>query len=245
MQSPGLRAKAGLLAGIAILGTGLLNIVIGQKLAAQESLGEKARRIRAQRDNAQAGQSADGKKQMSPAAAALTATVGLVQETDPEKYQEGVRLMLEQERFRVLEDVAAGERTNKTRFAGGEWKLWMFFNAIATPKGKGRSVSDWSAYRDRMSRWVGQQPEAVTARLAMAQAELLYGWELRGAGELGTIPQDRFDRFMAQVRQAETILNGASELQVKCPEWYDVMLQVARAKGWELQDMNTLLERAG
>src|SRR5262249_33602166 len=79
------------------------------RLLAQESLGEKARRIRAQRENAQAMQSTDGKKQMSPAAADLTATVGLVQETDPEKYQEGVRLMLEQERFRVLDDVAAGE----------------------------------------------------------------------------------------------------------------------------------------
>ena len=119
MQSPGLRAKAGLLAGIAILGTGLLNIVIGQKLAAQESLGEKARRIRAQRDNAQAGQSADGKKQMSLSAVDLAATVGLISETDPEKYQQGLRQLLEQERFRVLDDVAAGERVNKTRFAGG------------------------------------------------------------------------------------------------------------------------------
>jgi hypothetical protein len=210
----------------------------------QESLGEKARRIRAQKENGQAMQSENGKKQMSPAAADLTATVGLVEETDPEKYQEGVRLMLEQERFRVLDDVAAGERVNKTRFAGGEWKLWMFYNAIASPKGKGQNVPDWNAYRDRLSRWVGQQPESVTARVAMAQAELLYGWELRGPGELGTIPQDRFDRFMVQVRQAETILNGASELQVKCPEWYDVMLQVGRAKGWELQDLNTLLERA-
>jgi hypothetical protein len=244
MQRLGLSTKMLLTRGTAVMLTAGMAIIASTNLSAQESLGEKARRIRAQRDNAQAGQQADGKKQMSPAAADLTATVGLVQETDPEKYQEGVRLMLEQERFRVLEDVAAGERTNKTRFAGGEWKLWMFYNAIATPKGKGRSVPDWSAYRDRMSRWVGQQPESVTARVAMAQAELLYGWELRGAGELGTIPQDRFDRFMVQVRQAETILNGASELQVKCPEWYDVMLQVARAKGWELQDMNTLLERA-
>jgi hypothetical protein len=212
---------------------------------AQESLGEKARRIRAERENAQAGQSEDGKKQTSPAAADLTATVGLIQESDPAKYQEGVRLMLVQERFRVLDDVAAGERVNKTRFTGGEWKLWVFYDALASPAGKGRGVvADWNAYRDRLNRWVAQQPESVTARVALAQAELLYGWQLRGPGELGTIPQDHFDRFMAQVKQAETILNGAMELQTKCPEWYDVMLQVGRAKGWELQDLNTLLERA-
>jgi hypothetical protein len=220
-------------------------VVAGQKLSAQESLGEKARRIRAQKENAQSEQSPNSQKAMSPAAADLTATVGLISETDPEKYREGVRLLLEQERFRVLDDVAAGERVNKTRFAGGEWKLWAFYDAIASPAGKGRGVvPDWNGYRDRLSRWAGQQPESVTARVALAQAELLYGWELRGPGELGTIQQDRFDRFMVQVRQAETLLNGASELQVKCPEWYDVMLQVGRAKGWELQDLNTLLERA-
>ncbi|HET9836866.1 MAG TPA: hypothetical protein VFR84_01440, partial [Candidatus Angelobacter sp.] len=208
-------------------------------------LGEKARRIRAQKENAQAGQSADGQKKMSPAAADLSATVGLIQETDPEKYQEGVRLLLEQERFRVLDDVAAGERANKTRFAGGEWKLWWFYDALAAPAGKGRGVvADWNAYRERLNRWVGQMPESVTARVALAQGELLYGWELRGPGELGTIEKDKFDRFMIEVKQAETILNGASELQVKCPEWYEVMMQVGRAKGWELQDLNTLLERA-
>ena len=230
------------MAALCIAGT----LVIGtERIAAQESLGEKARRIRAERENPQAGQSQNGQKQMSPAAADLTATVGLIQETDPAKYQEGVRLLLQQERFRVLDDVAAGERVNKTRFVGGEWKLWWFYDALASPAGKGRGVvADWTAYRNRLERWVVAQPESVTARVALAQAELLYGWELRGPGELGTIPQDKFDRFMAQVKQAETILNGASELQVKCPEWYELMLQVARAKGWELQDMSTLLERA-
>ena len=218
----------------------------GMKLSAQESLGEKARRIRAQKENAaQTGQPASGQKAISPAAADLTATVGLISETDPEKYQEGVRLLLEQERFRALDDVAAGDRANKTRFAGGEWKLWLFYDAIASPASKGRGVvADWNAYRDKLNRWMGQQPESVTARVALAQAELMYAWQLRGPGELGTVAPERFDRFMAQLKRAETILNQASELQVKCPEWYDVMLQVGRAKGWELQDLNTVLERA-
>jgi hypothetical protein len=223
---------------------GGLGVAGGARVSAQDSLGDRARKIRAQKENSMQGES-NGQKAISPAAADLTATVGLISEADLEKYQQGVRLLLEQERFRALDDVAAGERVNKTRFAGGDWKLWVFYNAIASPAGKGRGVvPDWNAYREKLNRWVGRQPESVTARVALAQAELLYGWELRGPGELGTIPQDRFDRFMAQVKQAETILNGASDLQAKCPEWYDVMMQVGRAKGWELQDMNRLLERA-
>src|SRR5579859_514086 len=260
MQKYGLKARPRFAAGVALLGIAGVLALGTVRLSAQESLGERARRIRAQKEIGAQGEAASGEKKMSPAAADfdpitqkprvmgapdLTATVGLIQETDPEKYQEGVRQMLEQERFRVLDDVAAGERMNKARFPGGGWKLWWFYNAIASPAGKGRGVvADWNAYRERLNSWVGQMPESVTARVALAQAELLYGWELRGPGELGTIAQDKFDRFMAAVKQAETILNGASELQAKDPEWYDVMLQVGRAKVWELQDLNTLLERA-
>ncbi len=223
----------------------LLTTVTATSLAAQESLGDKARKIRAARENAAANASTPGQKALSPAAADLTATMGLISETDPEKYAEGVRLLLEQDRFRVLDDVAAGERANKTRFAGGEWKLRAFYEAMAAPNGKGRGVvADWNAYRERMNRWVGLQPESITARVALGQTELLYAWQLRGPGAAGTIAPDRYDLFMAQLKVAETVLNQASNLQAKCPEWYNVMLQVARAKGWELEDMNTLLQRA-
>ena len=110
---------------------------IGITHYAQESLGEKARRIRAAKENSAAttasGESA--RKPASPAAADLSATLGLISETDPEKYAGGVRLLLEQERFRALDDLAAGDRANRTRFAGGEWKLRAFYDAIASPAG--------------------------------------------------------------------------------------------------------------
>src|SRR5262249_39544115 len=87
--------------------------------AAQEALGDAARRIRNNKENgALTGMPKPGQKAMSPATADLSATMALISETDPEKYSEGVRLMLEQERFRVLDDVSNGERTNRTRFAG-------------------------------------------------------------------------------------------------------------------------------
>jgi len=225
------------LAGITLLATGV---------SAQESLGDRARRIRAEKDNAaQAAQANTGQKAQNSAAADLSATMALVSETDPDKYREGVRLLLEQERFRVLDDVAAGERARQTRFAGGEWKLHEFYEALASPTGKGRGVvPDWNAYRERLNHWVGMMPSSITARVALAQAELLYAWQLRGPGAAGTIAPDRFDLFTKQLKIAETVLNQASDLQAKCPEWYDVMLQVGRAKVWEVDDMNTLLQRA-
>src|SRR5262249_27219947 len=201
--------------------------------AAQESLGDAARRIRNGKENGGlTGAPQPGQKTMSPAAADLSATMALISETDPEKDSEGVRLMLEQERFRVLEDVSAGERTNRTRFAGGEWKLNLFYEAVASPTGKGRGVvPDWNAYRERLNRWVGMQPQSITARVAVGQAELMYAWQLRGPGETGTIAPERWRLFTETLKQAESILNRASDLPAKCPEWYNVMLQIGRAKG--------------
>src|SRR5262249_40154716 len=172
--------------------------------AAQESLGDAARRIRNGKENGGlTGTPKPGQKAMSPAAADLSATMALISETDPEKYSEGVRLMLEQERFRVLEDVSAGERTNRTRFAGGEWKLNGFYEAVASPTGKGRGVvPDWNAYRERLNRWVGMQPQSITARVAVGQAELMYAWQLRGPGETGTIAQERWRLFTETLKQA-------------------------------------------
>jgi hypothetical protein len=220
--------------------------LLATSVLAQESLGDRARKIRAEKESAEAANaSPEGKKAMSPTAADLTVTMSLIAETDPEKYAAGIRLLLEQDRFRVLDDIAAGERTNKTRFAGGEWKLHEFYEALASPGSKGRGVvADWNAYRERMNHWVGLMPASITARVALAQAALLYAWQLRGPGAAGTVPTDRYDLFTTQLKIAETVLNQASDLQEKCPEWYDVMLQVGRDKGWEVQDLNTLLQRA-
>src|SRR5262249_7864995 len=214
--------------------------------AAQESLGDAARRIRNNKENgALTGMPKPGQKAMSPATADLSATMALISETDPEKYSEGVRLMLEQERFRVLDDVSNGERTNRTRFAGGEWKLNAFYEAVASPTGKGRGVvPDWNAYREQLNRWVGMQPASISARVGVAEAELMCAWQLGGPGEAGSVNQERRRLFTETLKQAESILNRASDLPAKCPEWYNVMLQVGRAKGWELEDLNMLLQRA-
>ncbi|HZD93982.1 MAG TPA: hypothetical protein VE133_06990, partial [Candidatus Sulfotelmatobacter sp.] len=207
------------LVATAILGTALLTTVIGNvQLSAQESLGDRARRIRAQKENgsqanAPANGQTTGQKQMSPTAADMSMTMSLVSETDPEKYSEGVRMLLGQERFRVLDDVAAGDRVNKTRFAGGEWKLRAFYDAVASPGGKGKGVvADWNAYRDRLNRWVAQMPRSVTARVSLAHGELLYAWQVRGTTDVAIAP-DRRLLFTQKLKEAETVLNQAAELQ--------------------------------
>ena len=44
-----------------------------------------------------------------------------------------------------------------------------------------------------------------------------------------------------RLKLAETELLGA---EAKCPEWYYVMLQIGRLKGWEIEDLTALLQKA-
>src|SRR5215467_8041749 len=103
-------------------------------LAAQESLGDAARRIRSRKEDATAPTSKTPGKVQPPVVsdrnADLNATMTLLSERDEAAYTTRVRTQLEQERFRVLEDVAAAERTGKTRFSGGGWRLYTLYLAL-------------------------------------------------------------------------------------------------------------------
>ena len=106
----------------------------------------------------------------------------LLAERDESAYITRIHTQLEQERFKVLDDVAAAERASKTRFAGGGWKLHAFYAAVESPKGKTPvTEADWADILDRMKRWEAQQPDSITARVALAYAYLNYAWQLREA----------------------------------------------------------------
>jgi hypothetical protein len=215
----------------------------------QESLGDIARRIRAGKgDDAPAAD----KTNANPAGKAATksqpanrpdlnATMNLLSERDEVAYATRVRTQLEQENFRVLDDVAAAERTGKTRFAGGGWKLHTFYSAVESPKGKAPATeAEWTDTLDRLKRWVLQQPDSITAHVALAYAYLNYGWQARGDGASVTSEGKRL--FDERVKLAEDELSLVPT--APCPEWYYVMLQVGRAKGWEAEDLTALVQRA-
>src|SRR5579884_1227655 len=229
---------------MALAGLALCAVLAVPRLQAQDSLGDIARKIR----NAKEGESpeakaASGKAQQN--AYDLNLAMNLIAEKDPEQYSASVRLLLEQEKFVVLDDVAAAERNNKTRFAGGEWKLYTLYQAVESPWGSGPGIpADWNAFFGRLNRWVAQQPASITARVSLAAAELMYAQQAKAIAPAGSATPESMRLFTERLKQAETTLNQASDLQEKCPEWYGVMMQVGRAEGWEMEDLNVLFQRA-
>jgi hypothetical protein len=222
----------------------VLMAACGVTLAAQESLGDIARRIRAGKsdDAASPADKTTARPRTTPTAAELNAISDLLAEKDETAYSTRVQTQLEQEKFTVLDDVAAAERAGKTRFPGGGWKLYTFYSAVESPRGKPPATeAEWADTLDRLKRWAAQHPESVTAQVSLGYAYLNYAWQARGNGDSASVTPEGRRLMNERVTLAETELLGA---EAKCPEWYYVMLQVGRAKGWEAEDLTAMLQKA-
>jgi hypothetical protein len=223
--------------------------ITGVKLAAQDSLGDVARRIRAAKGedapsvaDKTAADSTAARPRTLPTTADLNAIAVLLGEKDETAFSTRVRTQLEQENFLVLDSVAAAERAGRTRFAGGGWKLYAFYSAVETPKVKPPATeAEWADTLDRLKRWAAQRPESVTAQVALGYGYLNYAWQARGQGDAASVTPEGGRLMQERLKLAETELQRA---EGKCPEWYYVMLQIGRLKGWEAEDLTAFLQRA-
>jgi hypothetical protein len=160
-----------------------------------------------------------------------------------EEYKGSIFELLKRERFRDLDCLADAARSDKTRFVGATWKLRVFYGALEKPPLHATEV-DWKNHLRRLQHWVSARRQSITARVALAEAYTGYGWDARGEGFSDTISESGSDLFAARLKKAAQILQQASTLKTKCPEWYAAMQDVALGEGWDLERANALLQRA-
>ena len=217
--------------------------ISGVRLAGQDSLGDVARRIRAAKgeDSSSPADKTAAKPRTAPTTADLNAIAALLAEKDETAFSTRVQTQMEQENFLVLDSVAAAERAGRTRFPGGGWKLYTFYSAVESPNGKPPATeAEWADTLDRLKRWAAQRPDSVTAQVALGYGYLNYAWQARGAGDAASVTAEAGRLMQERLKLAETELGP----NARCPEWYYVMLQIGRLKGWEAEDLTATLQRA-
>lgn len=218
--------------------------ISGLNVAAQSSLGDVARRIRAAKgeDTAAPADKATAGPRTLPTTADLNAIAVILAEKDEAAFSTRVRTQMEQENFLVLDSVAAAERAGRTRFPGGGWRLYAFYSAVESPKGKPPlTEAEWADTLDRLKRWAAQRPDSATARVALGYAYLNYAWQARGYGDAASVTPEGGRLMQERLKLAETELQRA---EGKCPEWYYVMLQIGRLDGWQTEELTAFLQRA-
>src|SRR5579864_5111469 len=213
------------------------------KVAAQNSLGDVARRVRAAKgEDTSSLPDKTAAARTLPTTDDLNAIAVLLGEKDETAFGTRVRTQLEQENFLVLDSVAAAERAGRTRFPGGGWRIYAFYSAVESPKGKPPlTEAEWADTLDRLKRWAAQRPESATARVALGYAYLNYAWQARGYGDAASVTPEGGRLMQERLKLAETELQRA---EGKCPEWYYVMLQIGRLDGWAAEDLTAFLQRA-
>jgi hypothetical protein len=220
----------------------LLFLSVGAALAQNQpddnrSLGDIARETREQKRLKP--------QDASPHAAHMRELIADMSVNDPEEYRGQMSELLSRQDFDGLEHAADTARSNKSRFPGGPWKLYFFYDAISKPSG-GRQASDadWNSHLALLTQWISRKPQSSTARIALAEAYLEYGRKARGNGYADTVTDEGWQRYGGRAELAVSALKEAATLPDKCPYWYDAMMQVAVAQGWSKERTKALVEES-
>lgn len=143
---------------------------------------------------------------------------------------------LEQDNFAALDAMALQFRLSKERLADGEWKLYVFYLALARPpQGEAATDTEWEIHLGKFKKWSKQVATSITPRVAWGWALTEYAWRARVQGQdWHGISEDAGGKvFQQRLQQAEKVLNDTGKATTKCPHWYLVMLKVALGQLWD------------
>ena len=165
-------------------------------------------------------------------------------EDEAYQFENNARILLSQEKFDELDQVADTVRASKSRFVGGSWKLRWLYVAVGDLPESAQSDTDWKAFITLLTKWVEKKPASITARISLAEAYINYGWKARGSGSSDQVTHEGWQLFEERVKLAHTTLDEADKLLQKCPELYGALLIIAQAEGWSKPKIFELFQKA-
>src|SRR5262245_40174996 len=99
-----------------------------------------------------------------------------------EEFSAQVRQKFERKEFAALDAVASQARVSKERMPGGDWKLYVFYQALAWPvSGVESTDQQWKDHLKLMQEWRDYLPDSMTARIAQAGAWVEYAKKARNS----------------------------------------------------------------
>jgi hypothetical protein len=158
-------------------------------------------------------------------------------------YKKAISELLMAQKFKELDCLADSARSSKATFSGGRWVVHTIYLALEKPEVH-PTEKDWKTHLGRLEHWAGKNPDSITARVALAEAYLDYGWSARGQGNSDTVSKTGWSFFDKRADHAKKILDEASSLSTKCPEWYAAMQKVALSQDWNPSQKWALLQKA-
>jgi len=156
------------------------------------------------------------------------------------KWIRSIQSSLIEEKFDDLDRMAEQYRRDKSRLPGGDWQLHAFYSALDAPQLSDQDSRDHLAH---LEHWTQLRPASVTARIALATSLSRWAWVARGNGAARTVTADGWRLFNERIKQSQTVLEAATHLSPKCPQWYSEMMTVGLAQNWDATRMKEIFEQ--
>ena len=152
------------------------------------------------------------------------------------------------EDFSQLEDVARSYRAAKSRTASGTWKLTYFYIGILDGIDALIAAKEQeAAFRDvegRITRWAQQYPDSPSAYIILSSVHISHAWAYRGSGVASTVRPEAWAPYRKYISLARQNLEAHKSVAAADPRWYQTMIMVAMAEGWERDKFDRLLDEA-
>lgn len=145
--------------------------------------------------------------------------------------------------FAWIDREATRDRLTRDRLPGGYWKLRVLYDAMEAPLANSKaSDSDWEELIAALTSWTKQQPQSVTAKVALANAWKGYAWKARGGGYAGSVSDTGRELFRRRLENASQVLSEASSLNDRCPHWFVISLWVGVGQGWDRNALEKIFQ---
>ncbi|MFN2577834.1 MAG: hypothetical protein ABR607_09125 [Pyrinomonadaceae bacterium] len=124
-------------------------------------------------------------------------------------------------------------RLSKERLLGGYWKLCALYAGLEEPAlGDKASDGDWEDLLNALASWSKQEPNSLTAKVALASAWKGYAWKARGKSYSDFVKDAAWEVFDKRLDSARQALSEGSSLDERCPYWFMTAIWVGLGQGW-------------
>jgi hypothetical protein len=129
-------------------------------------------------------------------------------------------------KYAELDGIAAEFRKSEAQFVNGIWKLSLFYECVAELETDAPEMQ-WQTHVALLQQWFENDPDSITARVAMARALVGYAWHARGSGWASGVSKNAWQTADERIVAARRILDAARDLPEKCPCWYSTWMKMA------------------
>jgi len=167
---------------------------------------------------------------------------------DRERIESAARNNLYFENFSQLEADSNAYRREKSRTSSGLWKLTLFYVGISqTLEFNGDPVEAEKFFVEmegKTKAWLKKYPNSPAANIAYAMMLHNRGWGYRGEEYASRVKPESWAPFRKYVAAARAHLESTKSVASVDPRWYELMLNIGRAQGWERQQFDKLFAEA-